>query len=252
MGFAMRHLGVLVVASTFAACVEGPSGPPGPNGPVGETGTEGTVGLTGATGPQGPSGASIEAALIDVGDALCPYGGTRFMLSSTGATVGMACNGAPGAEGPRGPQGIIAAVSSSGSSGVSVNATNSKLGWVSPHVEVTVSPGQKVLVNATATLGSAAPGGAGGLRLYVCHKRSTVADACPTGEGAWDLQLAANTRHTFSLSNVLTNLDGTYDVGLCGYVYYNPNPVPYETLQPLPPSNWNSPDQGYVTALVMN
>jgi hypothetical protein len=168
------------------------------------------------------------------------------MLSSTGETVGMACNGAPGAEGPRGPQGIIAAVSSSGSSGVSAYATMSKLGWVSPRVEVTVSPGQKVLVNATATLGSTSLGGAGGLRLYVCYKSTTATVPCATGDGAWDLRLAQNTRHTFSLSNVLTNLDGTYDVGLCGYVHYDTQ------QQPLPASNWNFNDQGYVTALVMN
>jgi hypothetical protein len=137
---------------------------------------------------------------------------------------------------------------------VSGYATLSKPEWVSPTVQVTVSSGQKILVNATATLGSTAAGGAGGLRLYVCHRKSpAAAPPCTTGEGAWDLQLAQYTRHTFSLSNVLTNLeDGTYDVGLCGYVSYRPPPQLFETSQPLPPLNWNFNDRGYVTAVVMN
>lgn len=241
MGRAVRHFTVLMVASALAACVEGPPGPPGPSGPAG---AQGATGLTGASGVQGIPGQSVTVALLAEGDPLCPYGGTRFILE--GATVGVACNGVPGAVGPQGPQGIIAAVSSSGPSGVSAFATLAKPLWVSPTVQVTVTPEQKVLVNATATLGSTAAGGAAGLRLYVCHKKNspTVSAPCTTGLGAWDLQLAQNTRHTFSLSNVLTSLEtGTYDVGLCGYV---------DSRAALPASNWNSNEQGYVTALVMN
>jgi hypothetical protein len=215
------------------------------------------MGLTGEPGPQGLSGQSVTALLIAEGDPLCPYGGTRFI--SDGATVGVACNGATGAVGPQGPQGITAAVSSSGQSGVSAYASRTMPLWVSPIVRVTVALQQKVLVNATATLGSTALGGAGGLRLYVCHRKdvppppsgTSPPPPCTTGLGAWDLQLAQNTRYTFSLSNVLTGLDGTYDVGLCGWINVQADPTK-ASYQPLPASNWNSNDQGYVTAVVMN
>jgi hypothetical protein len=245
----MQHFGVLIVASIFAAC-EGPPGPPGAAGLRGAQGPQGLSGIIGAVGPQGESGQSVTAAPIAEGEYLCPNGGTEFVRDD-GFRVGLACNGAPGAVGPQGPQGIISAARGQGPSGVPVFATLSAPGWVSPTAEVTVTAGQKVLVNATATLGSTALGGAAGLRLFVCYRNvftsaSSPAQPAPPGMGAEGLQVAQNTRHTFSLSNVLTGIEGTYQVGLCGSVFFD------SVRQPLPAGNWNSPDYGSVSAVVMN
>jgi hypothetical protein len=240
----MQHFGVLIVASIFAACVEGPPGPPGAAGLRGAQGPQGLSGIIGAVGPQGEPGKSVTAAPIaEPYLSPCPYGGTVFVRDD-GAPMGAACNGAPGAEGPQGPQGIIAAVSAQKQSSVSEYATLAAPGWVSPFVLVTVTAGHKVLVNATATLGSTALGGAAGLGLYMCYQDASAGspDRPPTatGKGAIGLQVAQNTRHTFSLSDVLTNLNGTYFVGLCGYV------------RDAVARNWNSNEMGYTTAVVMN
>jgi hypothetical protein len=69
----------------------GPKGDPGPQGPAGPTGPQG---LTGPQGPAGPAGTSVVATVLSIGDAQCPFGGTKFQ---TGSTITFACNGAPGA-----------------------------------------------------------------------------------------------------------------------------------------------------------
>jgi len=75
----------------------GLTGATGATGPQGLQGVQGPPGLTGATGPQGPAGptgTSVVATVLSIGDAQCPFGGTKFQ---TGASITLACNGAPGA-----------------------------------------------------------------------------------------------------------------------------------------------------------
>jgi hypothetical protein len=131
------------VGAQGSAGIQGPVGPAGatgaigPQGPAGESvvamtlnlgdpscpyggsmfsnssgdtfacnGAPGAPGLPGAAGPQGPAGISVAAVTLNVGDAICPTGGTRF-TSASGDSY--ACNGAVGAQGeigPQGPQGL--------------------------------------------------------------------------------------------------------------------------------------------------
>lgn len=104
------------------ALLVGPEGQPGPagvagrDGFVGMNGQDGKDGLPGAPGPVGPQGAdgpageSVVAVVLNVGDANCANGGSKF-ISGDGTTA-YACNGAAGAAGAtgatgaQGPQGL--------------------------------------------------------------------------------------------------------------------------------------------------
>jgi hypothetical protein len=151
-----------------------------------------------------------------------------------GAAVGTACNGQVG---------IVAAAAAAGISGVPRVGDMSPPGWISPVVQVSVSAGQKVLVNGSATLGSTAAGGAAGLQLHVCYARVGTGKLVMLPPGVWGLQVPQNSRQTFSLSFVVPDIpeSGTYLFGLCGYADSGASA-----------SNWNSNDLGYVSAVVMN
>ena len=227
-----RRTAILLVALSFTACVDGPMGP---GGPAGEQGLQGTPGIDGAPGEKGEPGQSVTAVALESGDSLCPAGGTLFLQG--GVPVGTACNGVPG------QQGIVAAVGAYGGSSVPETATGpSSAAWISPVIQLCVTPAQKILVTATATLGSTMEGGATGLKLYVCYARSgkSTETLIYPGGGVENLQVAKNTRQTFTLSYVLTGLSGTNTVGICGFVLE------------APASNWNSNDTGYISAVVMN
>ncbi len=56
-------------------------------------GRNGTNGTNGTNGSNGSNGTSVTSTALGVGDADCPYGGSRFQ-SASGTTY--ACNGAPG------------------------------------------------------------------------------------------------------------------------------------------------------------
>jgi len=221
-----RRTSLLLIALSITGCVESPAGS------VEDQGVQGLQGATGVPGEKGDPGESISAVVLDTGDSLCPFGGTLFLKN--GVPVGTACNG---------QQGIVAAVGSYGTSGVPATATGpSSVAWISPTIQLNVSPGQKVLVTATATLGSTAYGGAQGLKLFVCYARTerAVGAMMWPGGGVDNLQVAQNTRQTFTLSYVLTGLSGANTIGICGYV------------EDAPASNWNSNDVGYISAVVMN
>jgi len=83
----------------------------------GAAGTQGPAGTTGATGPQGPQGAagvSVAGQTLTVGNANCPFGGSKF-ISASGDTF--ACNGAPGIQGPKGDTGATGAKGDIGAQG---------------------------------------------------------------------------------------------------------------------------------------
>ncbi len=177
-------------------------------------GQAGADGATGAQGPQGPEGLQ-------------------------GPTGQQGAAGAAGAQGPAGPQGIIDWKFNSGYGG----SPQVLQVFLSPTVQVTVPTGAKVLVNATRAFGSQGhPTGANALDIRVCS-RSTAAGSTlqPLGAGILGLRVAANSRHTFGINAVISNLPaGTYDVGMCGQTD-SPNVV-----------LWNSNEYGYVSALVFN
>ncbi|MFL5415612.1 MAG: LamG-like jellyroll fold domain-containing protein, partial [Myxococcales bacterium] len=135
-----------LMGATGAAGAQGPQGPAGPAGATGATGPQ---------GPAGPAGTSVVATVLSIGDAQCPFGGTKFQ---TGSTISFACNGAPGAsashfsiEGDVGRRGSLTLVHNLGTPQVTATP------WVRDSAGIwkmlSVSPGS-VKISA-ATLGDA-------------------------------------------------------------------------------------------------
>jgi hypothetical protein len=99
--------------------------------------------------------------------------------------------------------------------------------------------GTRILVTATAGMGSTAVGGGQDLSLYICYQ-STAAGAPVTtvGGGIFALRVPQNVRVPMSLSALVTNLTpGLYRFGLCGSSSV--------------PASWNSNEWSYVTAAVL-
>lgn len=168
-------------------------------GPMGPAGPAGAVGPAGPAGAQGPAGPA----------------------------------GAAGAVGPQGPSGVVTQVAASGL-GASPAAA---VAFLAPTVQVTISAAnQRVHITSSKALGSSAAGGAQDLDLWICTQLGAGA-IVTQGQAVFDLRVAQNTRHLFTLSWVASGLaNGTYNVGLCGS---SGNAV-----------NWNSNEFGYTSAIV--
>lgn len=85
-------------------------------GPKGDKGEPGAQGPAGEQGPAGDAGASVTALSLEVGDAVCAFGGTMFTV---GLEHSYACNGLPGevaGQGPPGPDGESVVAMSIGAS----------------------------------------------------------------------------------------------------------------------------------------
>jgi|SRR4051794_17011250 hypothetical protein len=209
-----RSGGALRVVDEAASCsktelsvnwnVQGPVGPTGATGPTGPKGDAGAVGSSGAPGPQGPAGATGPAGPAGTDGAPGPQG-------------------VPGAQGPQGPAGPIGP---SGDSGilamqfVSANAPapSGTEQFLSPTVPLTVTAaGQKIFVTVSRAFGAGATP-ANSLNLHVCYRTlGSVATPQLVGSGVFGLTAAANTRHTETLSAVISGLaTGGYEVGMCG------------------------------------
>lgn len=109
---------------------------------------------------------------------------------------------------------------------------------IGPQAAVIVANGQKVLVTANKALGSISAGGGVGLSLWICYKQIPNGSLTQVGIGAQNLRVPQNTRALFGLSAVIEGLNGTYEVGLCGYT---------SNL-----SSWIDNNYGYTTALISN
>jgi hypothetical protein len=105
--------GTGVQGPTGSTGVQGPTGGIGPTGPTGGVGPAGPTGAgiqgpTGNVGPLGPTGGtglpglSVATTALTYGDAICQYGGSKFVV---GLSTTYACNGAPGGVGPPGAPG---------------------------------------------------------------------------------------------------------------------------------------------------
>lgn len=115
--------------------------------------------------------------------------------------------------------------------------------FISPIVpQVTVAAGQKVLVTATAALGTNIPGGATLLKLNLGYKlTSATTIGEPTTDYLEGLKIPQNTRLPFTLSGIFTGLAaGTYNFGM---VYAA------TTGQG---ANWNSNDYYRIDITVIN
>jgi hypothetical protein len=136
-----------------------------------------------------------------------------------------------GPAGPQGPSGVVGqAFSSTGPAAVSTTTA-----FIGATVSVTITAGQKIFVSSHVALG-ASGAAASALNLAICRQSGGITIV---GGESWGHTAAANQRHNFGLSAVITGLPaGTYIVGLCGY---SSNAA-----------NWNSNEYGYTSALVFN
>lgn len=147
------------VGPTGPTGATGATGPQGPVGDAGPIGPQGPVGVTGMTGPQGPMG--------PVG-AMGPQG-------PVGLTGTQGPNGPTGPQGPAGPTGATGATGTSGvvnsgsaagpastwiASGAATNATPIFAGAAGTTFTLSLTAGQKVLLNGSAVLGTNTPGNA--------------------------------------------------------------------------------------------
>lgn len=178
---------------------------------------------------------SVPYALYSLNPGPVGPAGPEGPAGPTGA-VGPA--GPAGATGPAGTSGVVSTAFSSGfgASGGGVPAT---YGFIGQTVNVTITAGQKIFVDASKSLGSTAVGGATNLNLYVGYMEVSGTTPSPTGAGVFGLTCLQNTRQIYSLSGIISGLPaGTYTVGLVGYS--------------ITPDNWNWNEYGYVTAMVLN
>ncbi len=110
--------------------------------------------------------------------------------------------------------------------------------FISQVATLSVEAGQRVLVTASQSLGSTAPGGAGNLSLWIGYRLQGGPTLLTVGGGIFDLTVAQNQRHVFTLSAVVTvPAAGTYQFGMVG--------------SSVNASAWNNNEWGYVTAVIL-
>jgi len=112
---------------------------------------------------------------------------------------------------------------------------SSTLSFISSPVTVTIAAGQKVLVISSRALGGYAA--ANGLGIYPACQSTVPGSPIQTLDlGIFGLQVPANTRSTFSINGIFTDLPaGTYKFGMAGI-----------TSSP----NWTNSEWSYTSVLV--
>lgn len=101
---------------------------------------------------------------------------------------------------------------------------------------VTITETAGIMINSTRTLGTTTGITTGTFNIYICYRNTNGGNIITMGGGMLGLRLPANTRIPFSLSYSTPLLPaGIYEVGLCGACN--------------DPSQWNSNDWGYTTAM---
>lgn len=139
-----------------------------------------------------------------------------------------------GATGPQGPTGIPGIVESYTTAGVCPNPS-ATLGFISPTLTVTIKAGQKVFLVVSRAMGGYFA--ANELLIYPAYQSTTLnSPVVNLNLGLGGLQVPGNSRITFSINGVFSNLPpGTYKFGMSGV-----------TTSP----NWINTEWGYVSALV--
>lgn len=101
---------------------------------------------------------------------------------------------------------------------------------------VTLTETAGIMINSSRTLGTTTGITTGTFNMYICYRNTNGGNLITMGGGMLGLRLPANTRIPFSLSYSTPLLPaGIYEVGLCGACS--------------DPSQWNSNDWGYTTAM---
>jgi hypothetical protein len=192
-------------AKSSGSSIPGPAGPQGPQGVQGPAGPQGEQGLAGVQGEQGPPGPQGEA----------------------------------GPEGPQGATGFVNALTMSASGANPNDLVPNEIGFIGPLVTVTISDGQKIIVNSVKAVGSSVVGGASGLDVWPAYAPDGEALPNVVGAGIYGIACSQNNRNTVAVNTVITGLAaGTYQIGMAA-------------RSPLP-GNWNNNEFGYITIIVTN
>lgn len=136
-----------------------------------------------------------------------------------------------GATGPVGPSGIV----NGDYKAFLAPNPSSTLSFLTTPVTVTITAGQKVFVTASRALGGYAA--AGDLCIFPGYQSTDAGSYLQKlDKGICGLQVPVNTRITFTVSGVFTNLPaGTYNFGMCGFT---------------PSPHWLNNEWGYTSVLV--
>lgn len=178
----------------------------GTNGTQGAAGAQGATGAQGAAGPQGPQGAAGAK-------------GDPAFLSNTAVAASL------------GPIPIVPQVVP----GTPVCADGASMDFFGLTADVLqLSAGQRIHASASFDLGGTGGGAASNLTLGICHSQLQADDTvitAPSSQGEFlgdvggglPLQIAGNTRLTFSIGRTLLDLaplanGDKYRVGLCGCI----------------------------------
>jgi hypothetical protein len=88
--------------------------------------------------------------------------------------------------------------------------------FLGPTVQVTLASGNRIHVMATATLGSTVVGGATMTRLSTCHQPA-AGGVLVDNDADWhdNVRVPQNTRVPMTMTQRISGLVGTYNVGLC-------------------------------------
>lgn len=112
------------------------------------------------------------------------------------------------------------------------------LTFLAPPAQVTVTSGQKVAVHSTKAMGSSSATGGQGLTVNICHRQVGGSIVSVSDPGIIGVRVLGSTRVPITLSAVIEGLNGTYDVGLCGFSNN--------------PQSWSDNGLGQTTALISN
>ena len=197
---------------TGAAGAQGPIGPQGPKGNAGAPGEQGLKGDPGVAGPQGDPGPAGEQ-------------GPKGDPGADGAPGAKGDTGPPGAPGPSGIVATNGSYSGHIPSPLPVTTFNS-IAQAGDMVHVTLSPGDRVLVNVSGVFGTTYALGATGLYVGVCIRnvaafgdpglRWANQETLDTYTGIGNGFAADNGKPLLvNLSEVQAGLSGPTDVGLC-------------------------------------
>jgi collagen triple helix repeat protein len=184
----------------------GAAGPAGPQGQAGVAGPQGPAGPKGATGAAGPAGQP----------------GPQGAQGRTGATGPQGPQGDAGPAGPQGPSGIVA------SGGVYANAPSpldttqwADFRFLTTPVHLTLNPGDKVSVTASAVFGTKQLLGAKDLHLGICYRNPAATGYLRLGQQedffapTTGLVADQNTPLPVTISMIFPAGTGDTDVGLC-------------------------------------
>lgn len=197
-----------------------------------------------ATGDIHPTSVTVNGPVVVNGKTVINPDGTWG--GETGGIVGpQGPPGEPGTQGAQGPQGLQGMQGPPGPPGVVSSTTAwgtgasplSSNNFLSPPVLVTVGAGEDVVVTGQKAMGSTLSAGGTGLTLNICYQPVGGALQPADSTGVTGIRVAGGTKVIHTLTAKLSNLQGDYNVGLCGFSSNS--------------NSWNDNGSGSTTAIVV-